>query len=269
MYAIILHAHQKLDRVAYRHLRSVLPAGTFFPSIRQVLHFEGGHGPDATKLKRHHTDAQPWHFIDPYDITDTQLQEQIDRHYQRLVSALKQRDEVRAAFEAAWLAHALVDGLTPAHHYPYEAELARLRGEERHSRKGLIGRAYVKSSTLRESLMLSLKLVGPKGLLTTHAMFEAGAYAIIEPLQLAKAKPTPAELKQICVEGVDKVFSEYLQQVAELHLYDRFIAGGWTLRLNRDVRQKLAPCMARMITLAWYAASQEAAVSSATETASA
>lgn len=258
MYAIILHAHQKLDRVAYRHVRQVLSPDSFFPNIRQILHFEGGHGPDATKLKRHHKDAQPWHFIDPYDITDTQLQEQISRHYRRLVLALKERDDVRAAFEAAWLAHALVDGLTPAHHYPYEAELARLRGEERHSRKGLMGRAYVKSTTVRESLLLSLKLVGPKGLLTTHAMFEAGAYAIIEPLQLTKARPTSAELEKVCTTGVISVFSEYLQEVAELHLYDRFIAGGWTLRLNRDVRQKLAPCMARMITLAWYAASREA-----------
>lgn len=258
MYAIILHAHQKLDRVAHRHLRRLLPPGSFFPPIRQVLHFEGGHGPDATKLKREDTDDQPWHFINPFDITDTQLSEQIDRHYQRLVEALKQRDEVRAAFEAAWLAHALVDGLTPAHHYPYEAELARLRGEERHSRKGLVGRAYVKSNTLRESLLLSMKLVGPKGLLTTHAMFEAGAYAIIEPLQLAKARPTPAELEKICQEGIVSVFGQYLQEVAELQLYDRFIAGGWTLTLNRDVRQKLAPRMARMITLAWYAASSEA-----------
>lgn len=101
MYAIIFHAHQKLDRVAHRHLRAVLPAGSFFPTIRQVLHFEGGHGPDATKLKRHHDDSQPWHFIDPYDTSDTELHQQIRLHYQRLVRDLRRRDDVRAAFEAA------------------------------------------------------------------------------------------------------------------------------------------------------------------------
>jgi hypothetical protein len=46
--------------------------------------------------------------------------------------------------------------------------------------------------------------------------------------------------------------------VAELHLYDRYIAGGWTLRLTRQVRKELAPRMVRMITLAWYAAFTEA-----------
>ncbi len=262
MYAIIFHAHQKLDRVAYRHLRAVLPSGSFFPSIRQIVHFEGKHGPDATKLKGPHQDDQPWHFIDPFDTSDTQLHDQIRRHYGRLVKALRQQDDVRAAFEAAWLAHALVDGLTPAHHYPYEAELAELRGEDRQSRKGLIGRAYVKSNTVRESLLLSLKIVGPKGLLTTHAMFEAGAYAIIEPLQLSKARPSAAELEAVCQKGLIAVFNEYLQQIAVLRIYDRFIAGGWTLVLNRDVRQKLAPRMARIITLAWYAASREAETAS-------
>lgn len=259
MYAIVFHAHQKLDRVAYRHLRQILPPGQFFPTIRQILHFEGGHGPDATKLKRHKPGEQPWHFVNPFDLADTELHEQIALHYQGLVLALRQHDDVRSAFEAAWMAHALVDGLTPAHHYPYEAELALLRGDlDRNSRKGLIGRAYVKSNSFRESAMLSLKLVGPKGLLTTHAMFEGGAFAIIEPLRLAKGKPNAADMKRVCRDGVVDVFKHMAHEIAELGLYHRFIAGGWTLSLTRDIGKELAPRMVRMITMAWYAASQEA-----------
>src|SRR4051812_45939456 len=195
MYAIIFHAHQKLDRVAHRHLKKVLPAGSFFPSINQILHFEAEQGPDSVKLKQQNKVEQPWHFVDPFDASDTELHIQIGRHYDGLVKALKQHDDIRAGFEAAWLAHALVDGLTPAHHFPYEEELSRLRGgQDRGSRKGLVGRVYVKSDTVIGSVQQSLKLVGPKGLLTTHAMFEAGAYAIIVPLRLSSAKPDADQL---------------------------------------------------------------------------
>jgi hypothetical protein len=262
MYAIVFHAHQKLDRVARRHLRRYVPKGAFFPSSVEILHFEGGRGPDNAKLKRQARGEQPWHFIDPFNADDTELHDLIQVHYDGLVAALQKHDEVQAAFQAAWLAHALVDGLTPAHHYPYEEELARLRGgETRHTRKGLTGRVYIKSPTFRESVLMSTKLVGPKGLLTNHAMFEAGVWAIIKPLSLNSGRPSKADREHVLEAGVVEVFTETAREVAELHLYDRFIAGGWTLRLTRQVRKELAPRMVRMITLAWYAAYTEAQAS--------
>ena len=39
-------------------------------------------------------------------------------------------DKTRAAFEAAWLAHALTDGLTPAHHYPYQEAVSELMSDK-------------------------------------------------------------------------------------------------------------------------------------------
>lgn len=259
MYSIIFHAHQKLDRVAHRHLTNLLPAGHFFPTITQVLDFEGPHGPDGAKLKRMET-GQPWHFVDPLDANDTDLHGQILMHYQGLVKALRQGDDVRAAFEASWMAHALVDGLTPAHHFPYEAELSRLRGgQERDTRRGLVGRLYVKGDTVSKSVLQSLKLVGPKGLLTTHAMFEAGAYALIAPLRFKRALPSEADIESIQADGVINVFKRIAREVAELNLYERFYARGWTQRVSHDVRRELAPRMVRMVTLAWYAACHEAA----------
>jgi hypothetical protein len=258
MYSIIFHTHQKLDRVAYRHLLDLLPDGHPLPTIKQILNFEGPQGPDSAKLKRLQT-GQPWHFVDPLDASDTDLHGQILRHYKTLVEALRQDDDVRAAFEAAWLAHALVDGLTPAHHFPYEAELSRLRGGEvRHTRRGLAGRLYVKGDTISKSVLQSLKLVGPKGLLTTHAMFEAGAYALIVPLRFKKASPSRADVENIEADGVIDVFKRTAREVAEFNLYERFYALGWTQPVSRDVRRELAPRMVRMVTLAWYAAYLEA-----------
>ena len=258
VYALFFHAHQKLDRVAYRHLQTLLPDGDFFPKISTVLHFEGPNGPDAPKLKKHQHIEQPWHFIDPLDVTDTILHGLIDDHFWQLVAALKAQDEVRSGFEAAWLAHALVDGLTPAHHYPYEKELAELRGEARQTRKGLIGRAYVRGDSVRDSFLRSFKLIGPKGLLTTHAMFEAGAYAVIAPLRLQGALPSPKDIELVSTLGIVGLFQQLAGEIAGLKLYERFAVGGWTQRLSRDVRQELAPRMVRAILLAWYTAANEA-----------
>src|SRR5687768_4414525 len=123
----LMGAHQKLDRLAHASLRSLLKEPNVFPSIRRVLHFEGVNGPDAIKRKSPAKD-EPWHYYSPFDDTDNKLIDLLDIHYDQLVKALKGKDEVRAAFEAAWLAHAIVDGLTPAHHYPYEEVLTELRG---------------------------------------------------------------------------------------------------------------------------------------------
>ncbi|HEX5744533.1 MAG TPA: hypothetical protein VFX84_03750 [Candidatus Saccharimonadales bacterium] len=259
MHAIVFRAHQKLDRVSRRHLRRYIPKDTFFPSGVRITYFEGKRGPDSAKLKRQVQGEQPWHFIDPFNPDDTELHELIDVHYEGLVKALKDKDEVQAAFQAAWLAHALVDGLTPAHHYPYEEELERLRGgESRHTRNGLTGRLYVKSPSLRESVLMSTKLVGPKGLLTNHAMFEVGSYALIRPLSLNSGRPGKTDLDNVLKVGVVEVFKQLSREIADLRLYDRFIVGGWTPRLARQVRNEMAPRMVKMITLAWYCAYMEA-----------
>ena len=115
----VFGAHQNIDRVARRHLAKLLPDNSAFPSIRQILHFEGINGPDGIKRKSPAVD-EPWHYYNPFDRADTKLIELIQSHYANLVAALKANNQERAGFEAAWLAHAIVDGLTPAHHYPYE-----------------------------------------------------------------------------------------------------------------------------------------------------
>ncbi|HSH55744.1 MAG TPA: hypothetical protein VK983_02880 [Candidatus Limnocylindrales bacterium] len=258
MYAVFLHAHQKIDRTAYRHLKRTLSESCFFPALDQILHFEGHNGPDSTKLKNKKNVEQPWHFIDPFDETDTALLTLIQQHYDELVQALKDRDEVRAAFQSAWLAHALVDGLTPAHHYPYEKELELLRGEDRHSRKGLVGRAYVKGMTPKDSFRRSYQLIGPKGLLTNHAMFEGGAYTIMRPMKLATAQPTAEDLQRIREEGIVPVFYKFAREIGSHDLYRRYVAKGWTPKLVRDIRRELAPRMVQVVTLAWYSALMDA-----------
>lgn len=260
MYAVFFHAHQKLDKVARQHLGELLAASDAFPSYKDIESFEGQHGPDGTKLKNQPGQIQPWHFYDPLDPADTELVEIIEGHYRELTNALKADNRARAAFEASWLAHALVDGLTPAHHYPYEEELERLRGGlDRHSRKTLTSRLVVKGETRRDSFKRSVALMGPKGLLMNHTTFEGGAYSIIKMMNLRKDSfPSAEAIKHIQKVGLGAYFAERAQYIASLHEYERFMAKGWTPVLAREVRKILIPEMIRTITLAWYTAAKEA-----------
>jgi len=260
LYAVVFHTHQKLDRAAYKFVKSALKPNDFFPTIKQILNFEGGHGPDSAKLKRHKPDAQPWHFVNPFDENDTDLDDQIKYHYKNLVRELRAKDSVRSAFEAAWLAHAVVDGLTPSHHFPYEAEIEKLRGgETKDSRKGLVGRLYVKSDSMIETVHKSLMLIGPKGVLTSHAIFEAGAYVIIAPLRLNTLAGSGDSLNKLNADQLVKKFRKAAQDIAKLDIYDRFCKSGWIQPVIKDIKDELAPIMATLVAEAWYSAIKAAA----------
>ena len=98
------------------------------PTTREILHFEGNNGPDGIKRKSPSVD-EPWHYIDPANPNDRALAGMINDHYVNLVQALRDANRVRAAFEAAWMAHAITDGLTPAHHYPLSDKIEELWGK--------------------------------------------------------------------------------------------------------------------------------------------
>ena len=124
--------------------------------------FEGQRGPDSTKFKNSGSVKQPWHFIDPLNQSDTQLAQTVARTKTSHCSPGK--DNVKGSFEAAWLAHAVVDGLTPAHHYPYETALTEIRGDaDYNNRTSTLKRITAPGENMYGTLVQSLRLVGPKG----------------------------------------------------------------------------------------------------------
>ncbi|MEK7603111.1 MAG: hypothetical protein AAB459_02630, partial [Patescibacteria group bacterium] len=174
----LIGAHQKVDRVARRHLMRVLKDESVFPKVNKILQFEGKNGPDAIKRKSPAKD-EPWHYTNPFDDEDTKLEELIWIHYDHLVTELKAGNQERIAFEAAWLAHAIVDGLTPAHHYPYEEKLIELRGGEGiESRTTYRKKLIMPGKTGSELIKNNWKMWGPRGLIMSHMMFEFGVAAI-------------------------------------------------------------------------------------------
>jgi len=256
----VLGAHQKLDRLARNSLRYLLSDDTRFPGTKAILHFEGVNGPDAIKRKSPAKD-EPWHYYSPFDDADTTLINLIEAHYDQLVKSLRSGDEVRAAFEAAWLAHALVDGLTPAHHYPYEEALTALRGGEGiETRTTVKAKIVLPGETRRQQVRNNWKMWGPRGLLTTHGFFEFGVAALIAPFGHKPVKVNQADLKELYDYGILELFRRKAKEIGSLDMYHRYYESGWTPRLARQVRNHLAPTIVKMVTLAWYAATIDAGV---------
>ena len=256
MYSSVLRVHQKIDRAAYRQLQTLVSDLSEL-HIKDIIHFEGKRGPDATKLKKGENEA-PWHFYDPGGDNEEYITT-VEAHYSLLVDAIKSKNSERAGFEASWLAHALVDGLTPAHHYPYKEALDKLYGKDvKKSRKTVGHHFVVKGISKADTIKRSYKLVGPKGLLTTHTTFEAGAALIILPLSLTNAKLESFEVDAANGTVMLNTFKLYAREIKDMQMYERFYKFGWTPGLVRDVRLKLAPRMVQMVALAWLSAYKNA-----------
>ncbi len=252
-------AHQKVDRVARKHLDEVMRKGQNFPKIRSILHFEGRGGPDGIKIKSPAQD-EPWHFFNPFNTDDAELLNLIEEHYKHLVNQLKANNKERSAFEAAWLSHALVDGLTPAHHYPYEEKLIELMGgQSLDTRTTLLKKNFVPGGNIRGWVKNNWRMWGPKGLRMGHALFEMGVATLIAPLGFGETEPSKADIKLVKELGVMEFYKRTAKEIAVLGIFDRYVKRGWTPRLAWQVRNKLGPAMIQVVTLFWYAAAEEAA----------
>jgi hypothetical protein len=252
----LLGAHQKINRTARRALREMLLEDNDFPSKKLLLHFEGKNGPDGMKSKSAGND--PWHFYDPYDPEDTELIKEMNEHFFSLVSELKKNNLERSAFEASWLAHALVDGLTPAHQFPYEQRLNNLHGNTKEQRDTIFKKIVAPGETTIQIINNNWQIWGAKGLMSTHSMFEIGSATIIKPLPSRIAYPSLYDIKNIERIGLEEYFKRTAREVALLDIYDRFYRRGWTPKLTKLVKKEMAPRMACSVTLAWYLASKKA-----------
>lgn len=250
----VLGAHQKIDRVARKHLGKLINDAPLFPGSRLILQFEGKNGPDAIKRKSPAKD-EPWHYYSPFDDDDSTLLELISEHYKQLVKQLKAQNQERTAFEAAWLAHAIVDGLTPAHHYPYEEKLVELRGGEGiESRTTIKEKLVIPGDTPKERVKNNWKMWGPRGLFTSHGLFEMGVATIIAPLGFGEAVPSQNDIANLRQHGIVEIFKQRAREVAVLDMFDLYCKKGWTPKLAWQVRHKLGPTIVSTVTLAWYSA---------------
>ena len=268
MWSQYISAHKKVNHGARKNL-GVLSDDSAFPSFKQIMKFEGKNGPDGIKTKSPAQD-EPWHYYDPFDEEDSQLIDIIHEHLANLTYELRRRNMVRASFEAAWLSHALVDGLTPAHHYPYEEKLLEIQNiESLQERNTKLKKITAGGDTVFQTFGNTWKLWGPKGVQSTHHLFEGGSAFIMRPMNTKFGKPTAYDVKLLHHLGIEEVFKRYARDIALLDMYERFYRRGWTTKLARDVRDELAPRMMKVVTLAWYQAMLDAGIAPKSELAGA
>ncbi len=254
----VMGAHQKIDRVARRELATMLPARRYFPSVDDILHFEGKNGPDGIKSKSPSID-EPWHYVDPTNESDVEVYQLINDHIDNLTTALVDNNRVRAAFEAAWLSHAIVDALTPAHHYPLADKIEELWGKPKDERLTIREKNIIPGDNRRDQLSKNWQYWGAKGIFTTHFMFEFGVASTITPLRFTSTVPDANQVVRARKEGFEMIMRERVWEVFDLDMYSEFHKSGWNRHLAKTTRHTLVPIIIRTVILAWYVASERAA----------
>ncbi len=267
----IIGTHQQLDRAARRTLTSLLPRGRYFPTAKEIIYFEGTRGPDGLKRKSPGID-EPSHMmpdgvdqlgdtpssVDHGSLDERSVWTMIVDHRWNLIQALRSGDHIRAAFEAAWMAHMITDGLTPAHHFPLsdvkdelmtDKEMMRIFGQPI---KGLIhGRNMLE--TLRNNWLYW----GAGGHMSQHVAYEYGVAMLAAALPQKNLLPN---LSRSDVQGADfeQTFRESLSFVQKHDFYTRFRRDGWTTELALETKDILLPEITKMIAFGWYSAAEEA-----------
>jgi len=246
----IVGVHQKIDRVARRHIKKRLPKNTYFPTIKEILHFEGSNGPDGLKRKSPSAD-QPWHFISPNNPNDGGLIVEINDRIHNLTIALKDRNDVKAAFEAAWLSHVIVDGLTPAHHYPLGDKIAELWGKPHDERNSIKDKNLIRGVNIRDTILKNWEYWGIRGVFTTHGMFEFGVASAIASDNFKESTIIARDITRLEKQGFEQLYKKSLQKIDSLKMYEELGENGWTSRLAKQTTLILVPEMIKMVTLAW------------------
>ena len=244
--------HQRIDKIARKQLEPLLKEGQTFPSAKRILHFEGNNGPDGVKRKSPAID-EPWHYIDPKKMHDTTLLDMILDHMHNLTDALRKQNHERAAFEAAWMAHAIVDGLTPAHHFPLADKIEELFGMPHHERLTIKQKNIIKGNGKRDTFSKNWQYWGGGGIFSSHALFELGVATTMVG-RVYRSTIKKKDLTDIAVNGYEAFFLKTLEKIDELDVYDTFRAQGWNWRVAKLVNGTLIPLIIKAVVLGWYAA---------------
>lgn len=261
----IAGTHQKIDRAARLTLRKILSKNpTFskvhFPKIDEILVFEGNGGPDGIKTKSPGKD-EPWHFVKPYgDLTP--IKTYVENHLFNLSKALSEENYVRASFEAGWMAHAITDALTPAHQYPMTDKIIEISGKKPEERDKIIKKMFLSGKNWRERLLNNWEYIGPKGVMSSHMLYEMGVATMITSIAAKKITndPTEEEISRVLNGDFMKVFEEKIKWVADQKYYETYLEKGWTTSLARNTKSILLPEISKIVALGWFEGIRRASV---------
>lgn len=254
----LIGVHQKLDKAARQLLAEQYGRDArVFPSIEKILYFEGTRGPDGLKAKSPGVD-EPEHFIQPGNDDGVLRQYILDHHY-NLTQALIQNNHERAAFEAAWMAHVITDGLTPAHHYPFRQVVDELMTDKDY--KTIFGheiKGIMRGDNIAQAVRNNWLYWGAGGVMTKHIAFEYGVAYVIAPISIKRLMPKDVKRDDFRNVDIEKAFYASLAKVDAMKMYDDFLQDGWTTKLVIETRETLIPEIIRAIALGWASSLEQA-----------
>ena len=159
------------------------------------------------------------------------------------------------------MAHVIVDGLTPAHHYPYQEESQRLRGEAIGCQTKILSKVFIKRKQVARGKLATLswwsfldknwRLWGSRGLILHHSLFELGVALIVKPANLNRNQVSFSEISNYEDSGLVPYFKQVARQIADYETYRDFQVWGWTPKLTIQIRYLLVPQVINLIALAW------------------
>lgn len=253
----IAGTHQKIDRAARLILREIISKNPkfskiHFPKIDEILVFEGNGGPDGIKTKSPGKD-EPWHFVEPYgDLAP--IRSYVENHLFNISKALSEENFVRASFEAGWMAHAITDALTPAHQFPMTDKIIEISGKKPEERDKLIKKMFLSGENWRERILKNWEYIGPKGVMSSHMLYEMGVATMITSVAAKKIikSPTDEEILQVLKGEFMQIFEEKIKWVADQKYYERYLEKGWTTALARETKHDLLPEISKIVALGWF-----------------
>lgn len=248
--------HQRIDLAARHVLARALASSMDFPTGKEIIYFEGTRGPDGLKRKSPGEDEPSHMWTDSPDGAD--IKKLISNYRHNLVVALRADDHEKTAREAAWMAHMVTDGLTPAHHYPLGEEKKRLMtNDEMMTVFGAPMKGLMRGRNWRETWKNNWKYWGPSGSMAQHVSYEYGVLMLAAMIPIRKMTPK-VDIAKFREQDFDEEFLHAVEKMKSLHIYEDFIKKGWTVNLVYKTRDQLLPMIIEMVALGWYSAYREA-----------
>lgn len=248
--------HQRIDLAARHVLARALEEDEYFPTGKEIIYFEGTRGPDGLKRKSPNED-EPSHMWS--DTPDGEgVKKLITDYRHNLVVALRAQDHEKSAREAAWMAHMVTDGLTPAHHYPLGEEKKRLMtNEEMMTVFGAPMKGLMHGRNWRETWKNNWQYWGPSGSMSQHVSYEYGVLMLAALIPIKKMVPK-VNIQHFRESDFWEEFHHAIEKMKAMQIYEDFIAKGWTASLAYKTRDELLPMIIEMVALGWYSALKEA-----------
>lgn len=160
------------------------------------------------------------------------------------------------------MAHAITDALTPAHQYPMTDKIIEISGKKPEERDKIIKKMFLSGKNWRERLLNNWEYIGPKGVMSSHMLYEMGVATMITSIAAKKITndPTEEEISRVLNGNFMEVFEEKIKWVADQKYYETYLEKGWTTSLARNTKSILLPEISKIVALGWFEGIRRASV---------